>query len=232
MSEGLAFLSTGDALAITPLADGAAADGASFELRQGWEVPARFAGAEIEAAACREAVGWADASHLPKWELQGPVAALDALEAMPALGDGLAVPNGGAWWCRATPERALVIGELAAPDLDPAVHLLDLRSQLAGLRIAGPHARETLARFCALDLRPTAAPPRAFRPGSVARTPGYVLCEEADRYLVLFGAAYGTYMWEVIADAGARLGGCPVGVDAIAEPSAAVGAGTEEPSHA
>ena len=54
-----------------------------------------------------------------------------------------------------------------------------------------------------------------FRPASVARTPGYVLREDADRFLMLFGWALGEYMWTVVADAAEALGGGPVGVDAL-----------------
>lgn len=214
---GLAFLSTGEAVARSSLATGAAAAGARFELRDGWEVAARFGDPDAERLACRASVGWADVSHLPKWELQGPPAALDALEQLPPLGDGLAARAGDAWWCRATPARALVLGRTAAPEAGSSVHVLDVTSQLGGLRIVGPLARELFARFCALDLRPQAAPPGAFRPGSVARTPGYLLCEAPDRYLMLFGAAYGAYVWEVVCDAGRHLGGRPVGVDAFAD---------------
>jgi hypothetical protein len=35
------------------------------------------------------------------------------------------------------------------------------------------------------------------------------------RFLVLFGAAYGAYFWEVVDDAARHLGGRPVGVDAL-----------------
>lgn len=228
MTGALAFLSTGDTVATSPLAAGTAASGATFETRDGWEVAVRFADSGAERLACREQVGWADVSHLPKWELQGPAAALDAYDAMPALGgDSLATrSDDGAWWCRATPTRALVLGRTAAPDAGSSVRVLDVTSQLGALRIAGPLARELFARFCALDLRPQAAPPQAFRPGSVARTPGYVLCEAPDRYLMLFGAAYGAYVWELVSDAGTHLGGRPVGVDALAE------ATEEEPTHA
>jgi len=216
MSDALAFLSTGAAVAVSPLASGTAAAGARFEARDGWQVAARFAEPGVELLACRETVGWADVSHLRKHELQGPADALDALPGMPVLGDGLAARDGdGAWWCRATPARALVLGRTAAPAAGSSVHLLDVTSQLGALRIAGPLARELFARFCALDLRPHVTPPRAFRPGSVARTPGYVLCEAPDRYLLLFGAAYGAYAWEVVHDAGTHLGGRPVGVDVI-----------------
>ena len=44
-------------------------------------------------------------------------------------------------------------------------------------------------------------PVGGFRPGSVARTPGYVLREDADRFLMLFGWALGEYLWTVVADA-------------------------------
>ena len=231
MSDALAFLSTGDAPALSPLATGTAAAGAQFETREGWEVPVRFAEPAAERHACEQAVAWADASHLRKWEIQGPAAALDALYPLPRLGDGLAARDGdGAWWCRATPTRALVLGASAAPAAPAGVHVLDVTAQLGALRIAGPLARELFARFCALDLRPHVAPPQAFRPGSVAPTPGSVICEAPDRYLMLFGAAYGAYVWEVVHDAGTHLGGRPVGVDAIEALAAAAQEG--EPTHA
>ena len=55
-------------------------------------------------------------------------------------------------------------------------------------------------------------------PGSVARTPGLVVRESADQFLVLTGAAVALYLWEVVTDAGTRLGGRPVGVDAVSAP--------------
>ena len=83
------------------------------------------------------------------------------------------------------------------------------------MTILGPFARETFARFTAIDLRPTVTPVHAFRPGSVARTGGAILCEAPDRYLMLFGAALGQYVWTLVADAAGHLGGGPVGVDAL-----------------
>ena len=75
------------------------------------------------------------------------------------------------------------------------------------MRVLGPLAREALARLTALDLRPAVCPPGSFRPGSVARVPAMVLCEAEDRFLVLFGAALGHYMWTAVADAAGHLGG-------------------------
>jgi sarcosine oxidase subunit gamma len=93
--------------------------------------------------------------------------------------------------------------------------VLDVTAQFAAITLAGPLARETIARFCALDLRPAHAPVAALRPGSVARMPGIVVREAEERYLLLFGAAYASYAWEVVADAGGRLGGAAVSEDAL-----------------
>ena len=138
----------------------------------------------------------------------------------------------GAWWCQVTPRRALVLGgddprtvvEEAAAGASGFTSVVDLTSVHAALTVVGPLARELFARFCALDLRAASAPVHAFRPGSVARTPGAVLREDEDRFLVLVGWAYGQYIWTVVADAAAHLGGGPVGVDALVP--------LEEPQHA
>jgi glycine cleavage system aminomethyltransferase T len=208
----LGFLSVGDhATAKSPLAAATAAAGASFEIRDGWELAARFAETAVEAQACRERVAWADVSHIRKLELQGTAEQLAAAQ-----------PQQGVWLAL-TPERALLLEGDGIPAAGGA-HVLDVTSQLGALRIVGPLARELFARFCALDLRPHVTPPGALRPGSVARTPGYVLCEAPDRYLMLFGAAYGAYVWEVVSDAGTHLSGRAVGVDALTPTEARSGA--------
>jgi hypothetical protein len=42
-----------------------------------------------------------------------------------------------------------------------------------------------------------------------------VLRQTESRWLMLFGAALGQYMWTVVADAAGSLGGGPVGVDSL-----------------
>jgi glycine cleavage system aminomethyltransferase T len=184
------------AVARSPMEREAAATGARFELRDGWNVAVSY---PHEA---NHDVVFADSSHLAKLELHGPH----------GLEMGVAERRDGAWWCSVSPTRALVIGG-ALPSLEGAI---DVTTSYAALTIAGPLARELFARFCALDLRPQSTPPAAFRPGSVARTPGYVLRENGDRFLMLFGWALGRYMWETVADAAEHLGGGPVGIDALA----------------
>jgi glycine cleavage system aminomethyltransferase T len=175
------------AVARSPMERQALAAGARFEVRDGWNVAVTFDDASPEAA-----VRWADVSHLPKVEVHGHH----------DLALGEATRTTGGWRCPVTRDRVLVIGDRDADGID-------LTSSLAALTIAGPLAREVFARFCALDLRPQSLPVGGFRPGSVARTPGYVLREDDDRFLMLFGWALGEYMWTVVADAAGALGGAP-----------------------
>jgi heterotetrameric sarcosine oxidase gamma subunit len=207
---------------------------ARLEVREGWNVAISYAGDSArEQTLLAERVGFADRSNLLKLELQADRATLagivEAASGGHALEPGRAVRAGDAWWCPVTPTRVLVLGDpehaarvraavkdaSASDDVLATVTVTDLTSGLAALTLAGPGAGELLARFCALDVRPAAAPVGAFRPGSVARTPGYVLREREDRLLVLVGWALGQYLWTVVADAAGHLGGGPVGADAL-----------------
>ena len=141
-------------------------------------------------------VAFSDCSHLRKYELLGD---------LPELELGRATVDGDSTWLRMTRTRALVLGG------EPPDGALDVTTAFGALRIAGPLARETFARFTAIDLRPHVTGPGDWRPGSVARTPGGILCEAEDRYLMLFGSAFGQYMWTVVEDAARHIGGGPAG---------------------
>jgi heterotetrameric sarcosine oxidase gamma subunit len=174
----------GDAVARSPMERQAQEAGARFEVRDGWNVAVSYP--------ADGSLTWTDMSHLRKVEVHGSH----------DLAPGEASKVNGSWWCPITRDRALVIGSADADGVD-------LTCSLAALAICGPQAREVFARFCALDLREREMPVGGFRPGSVARTPGYVLREEDDRFLMLFGWALGEYMWTVVADAAESLGGVP-----------------------
>jgi glycine cleavage system aminomethyltransferase T len=174
----------GDAVARSPMERQALAAGARFEVRDGWNVAVSYP--------TNGALTWTDMSHVCKLEVHG----------RHELVLGQASRANGTWWCPVTRDRTLVIGDGDAEGLD-------VTCSFAALSVAGPGVREVFARFCALDLREREMPIGAFRPGSVARTPGYVLREDEDRFLMLFGWALGEYMWGVVADAATSLGGAP-----------------------
>jgi glycine cleavage system aminomethyltransferase T len=194
----LAFLETAgadaQAVARSPMEGKAKAAGARFEVRDGWNVAVEYASPPRE-------TGWADVSHLRKLELQGD-------DVPGELGE--AKREGDAWICQLTGTRALLLGGDHAPPADA----VDVTTCFAALTIFGPQARETIARFCALDLRPQVAPPGSFRPGSIARQPGMILVQDVDQFLLLFGWAVGEYVWTVVEDAARSLDGGPVGLGA------------------
>jgi glycine cleavage system aminomethyltransferase T len=176
--------------------------GARFERRSGWNVAVGYGERDRDWA--RETVGFADRSYLRKLEVHAPI---------PDFQGGVAEQRDGAWWCPVTPSRMLVLGEPTG-ELPGSSTVVDLTCGLAALSLIGPAAGELLARFCAIDVRDKVTPVGGFRPGSVARTPGYVLREAEDRLLVMVGWALGEYLWRVVADAAERLEGGPVGADA------------------
>jgi heterotetrameric sarcosine oxidase gamma subunit len=229
----LAFLTLGgDAVARSPLEREALAAGARIERRDGWNVAVAFDGPERERLVCRETVGFADQSALGKIEIQASASELAAIVAVGSPGErlelGRATRAAGAWWCPYTPERTLVLCdpadaapllerlEEAAGAVPGLASVVDVTTAHGALAIAGPLARELFARFTAIDLRPQVTPVRGFRPGSLARVPGAILREAEERYLMLFGAALGRYVWTVVADAAESLGGAPVGFDVLA----------------
>ncbi len=202
----LAFLtpqSSSEAIcARSPMERLARESGARFDQRGGWNVAVGYG--EHDGDWARETVGFADRSYLRKLEVHVPI---------PDFRGGVAEQRDGAWWCPVTPSRMLVLGEPTG-ELPGSSTVVDLTCGLAALSLIGPAAGELLARFCAIDVRDKVTPVGAFRPGSVARTPGYVLREAEDRLLVLAGWALGEYLWRVVADAAEHLGGGPVGADA------------------
>ena len=76
-----------------------------------------------------------------------------------------------------------------AADANGLGSVIDITAAQGAMTILGPLAREVFARFTAIDLRPRVTPVHGWRPGSVARTGGAILCEAPDRYLMLFGAS-------------------------------------------
>lgn len=233
----------GDAVAArSPMERLARGAGARISLRDGWRVATGYGDDDAERARLTKLVAFADRSNVLKLELQAEPGVLAAVVAAASggsvLAPGVAARSRGAWWCPVTPTRALVLGDpeaaasvraavidgVAGAASGATITVADLTCGFAGLALAGPGAGELLARFCAIDVRPAVTPVGGFRPGSVARTPGFVLRDGEQRLLVLVGWALGEYLWTVVADAAEHLGGGPVGADALAAPAGAFSA--------
>jgi len=199
----LAFLTPSAGVpARSPMAAAAARAGAVTELRDGWEIALHYGDPSEERRRMRETVAFADRSALRKLERLGP--------GVP----GTATHDGaGGWLCPVTANRSLLLGGRTTVADDD----LDLTCAHAALSLVGPGARELLARFCALDVRERSLPVGGFRPGSVARAPGYLLRPAEDELLLLVGSAFGEYLYDVVADAAGPLGGGPAGESAYAE---------------
>lgn len=233
--NGLAFLTPAadkdSVVARTPMERLASAAGARLERRAGWNVAVAYGGdPAAERLRLTETVGFADRSQLIKLELHAAPETL--AEIVREAGDGLELELGragrtpGAWWCPVTPSRLLLllepgvaVGERlgsAVRDERSTVTIVDITCGLAAMALVGPGSGELLARFSAIDVRSSVTPVAGFRPGSIARTPGYLLREAEDQLLLLVGWAFGEYLWQVVADAADQLGGGPVGTDALA----------------
>jgi heterotetrameric sarcosine oxidase gamma subunit len=224
-------------VARSPMERLARAAGARIEERDGWALAVGYASSEQEAQTVSRTAGWADMSHLAKLELQAEPDVVEAVFASHPSAHfelGTAHRADGAWWCPLAPSRVLLICEpsrfaSARRQIEDAVggartpvSLVDVTTAFAALTIVGPLSREVFARFSALDLRPQETPVGAIRPGSVARQPGVVVHEDEDRFLMLFGWAVAEYVWRQVEEAARRLGGSPVGIDALAPLDAAV----------
>ena len=224
-------------VARSPMERRARAAGAQIEERDGWALAVAYASSEQEAQTISRAAGWADMSHLAKLELQAEPDVVEAIFASNPSAHfelGTAHRADGAWWCPLAPSRLLVICEPsrfesvrrqledAVGAAQKPVSLVDVTTAFAALTIVGPLSREVFARFSALDLRPNETPVGAVRPGSVARQPGVLVHEDEDRFLMLFGWAVAEYVWRQVEEAARRLGGSPVGIDALAPLDAAV----------
>ena len=96
-------------------------------------------------------------------------------------------------------------------------HVTNVTSDYAAVNVAGPHARQTLAKLTDIDLSPKAFRYMRYAQGEIAGIPGMLLrigfVGEAG-WEVHVPAEYGEYLWEGIIDAGSEFGIAPFGLEA------------------
>ncbi len=188
----------------------------------GWQVVQRFADVESELQAVAGSAGVCDISGRSAVRVKS--FHLDDMLGDRASAIGSMVRDGDTVIARLTAEEALAIGPPSAggswqagiaTDGDPLRYVTDVTSGLAGLRIAGPRARDVLASLTDLDLRDGSMPDGSCAQAGFAQVHGTLLrldVGEAAAYELYVAREYGVYVWEVVLDSGA----VPFGAEALA----------------
>jgi glycine cleavage system aminomethyltransferase T len=220
-------------LSRTPLHHWHAAHGARFVERDGWQVPAAYAGAEQEAAAAGTGLALVDVSAFAKLSLLGAGVAEAARHfvganhaARPCTAAPLQHGRPGLA-CRLTADHLLLLASATAlaPLTEAVAHLhpeqapmvLDVSSAYAEFWLLGLVA-DVLPRLTSLDPAAVAAP------GTCAETnlagvhallaPSPELAVPSLRVCVSWDL--GEYVWESVLEAGRGTGVVPLGLDTLA----------------
>jgi sarcosine oxidase subunit alpha len=208
-----------------------------------WKRPLAYGDVAAEVRAVREAVGLIDVSTLGKLEVQGPDAgayldwlhpnrfsdlAVGRVRYRAMLDDaGIILDDGTV--ARLGPERFLISTTTGTIDAmeqwfgwwlagsDRDVSVVNVTAQLAAVNLAGPRAREVLARLTDADISREAMPYLAAAEATVAGIPAILLrigfVGEVG-FEIHVAADRGEALWDTILDAGKDLGIKPFGVEA------------------
>lgn len=198
----------------------------------GRDVVAHYGSAAAEIAVCTKAVGLVERSDLSLLDVSGAETPLHhALAAaipdtVPALGEARCVAD--TWCCRLEPDRALVAG--AAGAVDRWRHVVSRAAATTGIAVTaellteaevvsvvGPKATTLLER----SSLPAVLSPGSVGGGRVAGSTVWVVCEDHERYLLLFPHGCPEVALEAIGESGRPLGLARVGHDALAHLRAA-----------
>lgn len=208
-----------------------------------WRRPRRYGDPADECRAVREAVGLIDLSTLGKLDVQGRDAALllehiytHRFAALPlgrvryavaADDSGIVLDDGTV--ARLGPERFFVTTTTSGlAQMDAwlkwwsegtgwCAHVANVTSTYAAVNLAGPRARDVLAKLTSLDVSAAALPYLAAAEGRVADIPTLLLRIGFVGELgfeMHFPADYGEAMWDALLEAGAEFGIRPFGVEA------------------
>ena len=96
-------------------------------------------------------------------------------------------------------------------------HVANVTGAYAAINVAGPRARDTLAKLTEVDLSPQAFRYMRSAQGDVAGVPAIFLrigFVGETGWELHFPAEYGEYMWDALMDAGQEYGIAPFGVEA------------------
>jgi sarcosine oxidase subunit alpha len=208
-----------------------------------WKRPEHYGHPDAEVRAVRERVGMIDVSTLGKIDVQGPDA-VRLLERVYANQFANMAVGRIRYGVMCT-EEGIVFDDGVVSRLDDdhyylttttggihsvyewltwwlagwrwRVHVTDVTSSFAAVNLAGPRARDTLARLTDLDLSTQAFPYMHVRQATVADVPARLLrigFVGEMGYEIHFPAEYGEYLWDTLLEVGSEFGIAPFGVEA------------------
>ena len=207
-----------------------------------WQRPRLYGEMQDEAMAVRNAVGIIDVSTLGKLDVRGrgAPALLDRLytHSFSTLRNGrvrygvLCADNGtimdDGTVTRLAEDRYFVTTSTASVEAieewfkwwmaggDASAHVTNVTSGYGVINVAGPRARETLAKLTDVDLSPKAFRYMRAREGSVAGVPTLMLrigFVGETGWELHFPAEYGEHMWDALMEAGSEFGISPFGTE-------------------
>ena len=206
-----------EAVRRSPLSETFRKMGAEVRVEGGWKEIVHFTSPQQEAEAVRRAVGLADLSSIPKFDLQG--GGLDSSRELGAKAESWRLRAGRRLVTCRPEDRDLVEGELnrlvatAAATSDP-VYLTDLTSGYAALLLAGPRSPEVLRKLVDLDVSGDAFQNLTCVQTGIHHTYSILIRRDIQSlraYLILVNREYGEWLWESVVHAGAECGIQPFG---------------------
>lgn len=196
------------------------------------DVVAHYGSAAAEIAVCSKAVGLVQRSDLRLLEVAGAEAVLPPALA-PAIPDSVPAPGeancvADTWCCRVEPGRALVAGSAGAIDRwrqvvsRAAAHTgiavtTNVLAEADVISIVGPKASTVMG----MSSLPADVAPGGVASGEISGSPVSVVCEDADRYLLLFPQGCSAAALDAIGEVGRPVGLARVGHEALAHLRAA-----------
>ena len=189
-----------------------AARGASFRAESGWEIPASYGDTEAERTALREAVAICDVTARGKVDIHGRVD-----EALPdGVQDGIVARISHDWALvfTAPGEPSALVRELEGAAGDAAM-VTDVTHLYSGYALAGPRLDDLVARLTSYDHSTLA--PGAAAGAPIAEVRAVLVRRELEVPVVeaYVASEFGRYVWESLLEVAERLGGAPVGWDAL-----------------
>ncbi|NQW15933.1 MAG: hypothetical protein HQ478_00435 [Chloroflexi bacterium] len=186
----------------------------------GWQMPVSYGDPDREELAIRDAVGICDITGRTVLRVKS-----SRLEGAPAVGN--VALSDGATMARLTDEQMLVIGTaeavgdwraISADDAISGLHLIDVTSGIASLKIAGPKSRDVLAAMTDIDLRDRTTPNLTCIQAGFAGVHGTLLRIDIGStlaYELLVSREFAEYAWHTALESLPQGDVTPVGTEAL-----------------